>query len=283
MAGEKEAVAELEGQVTKMEQQVDTLKKQLAAATDGNDVAKKAADLTAQLDEAAKALDQAIAAVDESTAKNAYLEAMVSLTPTQRAHYDTIAKADDKAKFLEMEEEEKEEEVKKATSKEESVVVEGRTIRKSVVGEDVFAVMKAQADRIAKNEKDLSVERETRKNIEFQKRADAEFSHVPGTAEERGQMLAAIDKMEDPLKKSFLAVFTQSEKLAKAGFEKLGAGGGERSRSDDGKISKAARDFDAKVNDIRSRDKCDRQTAMGKARKEAPDLFKAYQAEETAN
>lgn len=279
-------VAELEGQVTEMEAQIGDLTKQLEAVTKSDDSAAKVAELVGQLNEVTKALEKATTDIEaantakaeaEAVAKTA--EAVAKLSPDQRSIYDELAKADKKkaSDFLDMKEEEKEGEVKKRASNDESVVIEGETIRKSVVGDAVFATMKKQADRIAKNEKDLEIEKKARETAELSKRAEAEFSHVPGTVEERAGMLGAIEKMEEPVKKAFMAVFTQSEKLAKAGFERIGGGHDDPKNED---IAKVRRDFDSKVDEIAKSEKVSRTQALSKARKKYPDLFKQYQGEE---
>ena len=91
-------------------------------------------------------------------------------------------------------------------------------------------------------------------------------------------MLKTMEGMPEAIRKSFEKVLEQSEKLAKAGFDTIGS-------SDPGKnlnpsVAKAKTDFDAKVSEIAKRDSCSKQDAMSKARKEFPDLFKAYQGDE---
>lgn len=288
-------VTELEGQVAGLEATIADFTKKLAAmkkngegdGDEGGDFIDASA-MATELDAIAKALEESSAALETLTAERdaavAYIEKAEALSPKHRAYFDTLAKKDRPA-FLDMEDEEKEEEVEKMTKAEESVVIEGQTIKKSVVGDAPFAVMKAQAERIAKTEADLAKQRQEAAMAKLEKQAEDEFKHVPGTVQERAQMLEVIGKQDEGLKKAFLAVFTQSEKLAKAGFGKVGVGDGgsddlskrRGSGGGDSKISKAQRDFDAKVNEIRKRDKCSQTDAFSKARKEEPDLFKAYQ------
>ena len=170
----------------------------------------------------------------------------------------------------------KEDEVKKDAPKEdvakgvdETLVVEGQTISKHAVGDAQFAIFKSMSDKIAKGQEDIQKERDLRENAEFAKRADDLFKHVPGTVHERADMLKAIAKMDEPLRKSFETVLTQSEKLAKTAFETLGTGGG--------KNEVGGADFEKAVSEIRKRDNCTRAEAMQKARTENPDAFKAYQ------
>ena len=63
----------------------------------------------------------------------------------------------------------------------ESFEYAGKTIRKSVVGDDVFTVMKAQADTI--------------EMAEFTKRAEGEFKHLTGEPLAKAKALRAVAKM----------------------------------------------------------------------------------------
>lgn len=158
----------------------------------------------------------------------------------------------------------------------ESLVLNGQTILKSQVGEAHFAIFKAQADALAKAQQDINKaqeevakERDLRLTAELKKQADDLYSHVPGTIDERANMLKAMQSMEEPLRKSFEAALAACEKLSKTAFDTLGSDGGK------GEASKA--DFEKAVNEIRARDNCTRQEAMAKARRENPDAFRAYQ------
>jgi hypothetical protein len=282
MAGENEKVAELQGQVTDLEKTVDSLTKKLEKARAGGG---DTAEMQAQLDAASESLDTATQAIEKLSQERDEALLLAKMTDAEKEHCKDMA-PEDKLAFLNKKPEEKEKEVAKRAEGDESVVIEGQTIKKSAVGEGTFLMMKAQAARIAKTEENLAKEKDARETAEFEKQADEKYAHVPGTTEERGAILKAVTAMDEPLRKSFEKVLEQSEKLAKAGFEKIGHGGGrEPAGSGQGReISKTVRDFDAKVNEIKKRDNCKQTDALAKARKEAPELFKAYQEEgEAAN
>src|SRR5262249_40859332 len=105
----------------------------------------------------------------------------------------------------------------------------------------------------------------------LRKRADDDFNLVPGTVDQRAEMLEAIGKMEKPLAEAFTKVLTHSQKVAKMAFNTISHGGG------DPAIAKSAQGFEAKVAEIKKRDSCSGTEAMKKARKEDPDGFEAYQ------
>lgn len=274
-----EKVTELEGQVTDMEAQVADLTKKLETLTKVDDKAAEVVKLTTQIDEMTKALEDATVAIEQLSLQKAEFEAIAKLSSDEKDHCAGMS-ADDKASFVAMSQADRAKAMKKSADADEVVVLEGQTIKKSLVGEAPFAVMKAQSERIKKNEADLAIEKAARETVVFEKRAGDEFAHVAGTVQERGAMISAIEKMEEPLKKSFLAVLTASEKLAKMAFDRVGHGGGTDPTKDNTDINKAARDFDAKVNEIKKRDSCTKTQALAKARTEHPDLFKIYQGVE---
>ncbi len=253
-----------------LEKQVEELQKQLEAAVVASNDVKKAVDGDLQ-----KQMDALLTKQEELEAENALLKAWGDLTPDEKAHHKDLS-SEDKASFMDMTPEERKKKMKKVLDDDEVIKVAGHEIRKSVVGVGPFEIMKAQAAQIAKNEEDIKKERDARETAELIKRADDEFSHVPGTSVERAQMLKAINGLGEDLKKSFETVLTQAEKLAKAGFDKLGHRGGKSpGENGEGDISKAASSFESKVVDIQSRDKCSRTTALSKARRCFPfDLAK---------
>jgi len=187
---------------------------------------------------------------------------------------DTSDEYDDMDDDSENEDADVEKKAKKMVKAEddEEVVFKGQTIRKSAVGEVQFGLVKGMAEEIAKNSEDIQKAKNEATLAKLEKRADDEFAHVPGTTQERAAMLKAVSEMAEPLKKTFEAVFKQSEALAKNAFEMKGTNGGD---SED--LKKARTDFQTKVSEIKKRDNLTGAQAMSKARQEHPDLFKAYQ------
>lgn len=274
-----EKVAELEGQVSDLQDQLEKLSKQLEAATAGNAELAKAAELQGQLDEALTKLDEVTTALESTLAEKKAAEDALKIEKQMTADekdYCQGMSADEKSAFMAKPPEERKKEMNKRAEGDETVTVEGQTIKKSAVGEAQFAIIKAQAERIAKSEKAIADEIEKREVAEFTKRADEAYKHVPGSVEERANVLRHISKLEnEELRKSLDAILESAEKLAKAGFAKLGAKGG---KPEDQNLEKQAREFMSKVDNIR-RDfpKMTRQEALSKARRDNPELFKAYQ------
>lgn len=235
---------------------------------------KQVADLTASVTKANEASEALKKELEAATAAKAAADAIAKLSDVEKAHYATLKGDDDKKMFLEMSEDDRKKATKKAADADEVVKIEGQEIRKSVVGEATFTVMKSQAERIAKAEDDIKKAREEGEMATLRKRADDQYGHVPGTTDERASMLREIGKMDKETQALFEKVFEQSEKLAKSAFGTFGTAAGGELTAD---VKKAADTFVAKVEEIRKAKNISRTAALESARKEFPEEFKAYQ------
>lgn len=150
-----------------------------------------------------------------------------------------------------------------ATATDETFKVGDREIKKSAVGEDMFAVMKAQEDRA-----ELAT---------LEKRAAGDFAHVPGTPAEKAQVLKAVAVLPEDVRKTFESIIGAAEKMAKAGFDRLGGNNGPTPSA---KVAQES--FEQKVDEIAKRDSIPRHEAMSKARAEHADLFAQSQGDEAA-
>jgi hypothetical protein len=184
---------------------------------------------------------------------------------------------DEKKKFRSMPAEERKTAMaKKAADKaeieknEETLTIAGRTIHKSKVGEDAFAVFKAQAEQLAKANDEIAKERDRREMVELTKRAEDELSHLPGETAAKAKVLKAVGTMSKEDREVLEGMLKAGEKAIKMAFNTLGH-----------KVGKSEGDpnaFQKRVSEIASRDKCSKTEAMQKARAEYPEEFKAYQA-----
>lgn len=287
MADENDTeVTTLKGQVTELEKQVETLLSELekAGAGESSDLAA-AIELQGQLDQVTAKQAELTASLEKAEAdkkaadeKIAKLESLSKMSDEEKEYCKGMGD-EEKSAFMAKSPDDRKKEMGKRDETDETLLVGARTIRKSVVGDDQFAVMKAQQEEILKHREEIAKERNAREMAELSKRADAEYAHVPGSTQERASMLQAIDKMDESLQKAFLAVFTQSEALAKGAFDKIGIKPKEPA---DKSIAKQAADFMAKADEIRTREKISRVDSIAKARKQYPDLFKSYQEEQAS-
>jgi hypothetical protein len=133
---------------------------------------------------------------------------------------------EEKDKFLDSSEEDRKKVMKKKTDSlnSESLTVDGVTITKAEVGEGVFAVLKKQQESIQatkeENKKladDVSKEVAKRREIELAKKAEEEYSALPGDPIEKGRALGYVEALPKEAKE----VISQ---MLKAGNEALAKG-----------------------------------------------------------
>lgn len=198
--------------------------------------------------------------------------AKAKLTPDEQACMDGM-KPDAKKKFMELSADERAKQVTTFKSADETLTIGGTTIRKSVVGADSFAVMKAQQEQIVANKAAIDKANETAELATFEKRASTDYSHVGGAdASMKAKILKAMAGAPEEVRKAFEAMMKAHEETAKKAFEKLGSSG----KSTD-EIQKGKAPFETKVAEIQKRDKTNRLDALDKATKEFPAEFEAYQ------
>lgn len=267
---------DVEMDAKELEKKVADLTAQLAKMkTDGEAVAKKLADAeTANTDLVAKA---AAAAED---AEYATVKAKKPFDPAAASEMEDQAEdaADSKTKkralrkaFVAMSPEARDRYIAEKRSNDEVITIDGQEVRKSAVGALQFNLMKSQAARVEALEKSSKDAIEKAESAELAKRADEEFSHLPGTTDEKVSVLRAIGKSDKKVQETFATMMKAGDKAVMGAFEKLGHRGGSPS------VDKGA--FEKRVAEVRARDGSSRMDAMEKARKEFPVEFEAYQGQ----
>ena len=135
--------------------------------------------------------------VEDLTKKLEKANKIAALNDAEKAHYNTLDDAG-KDEFLAKSADQRKEAletIEKAKTEADPVVyktMDGIELRKSA-GEALVAMAKSN-DALRKQNDELV---EKAANAEFEKRADAELSHTPGTVQERAAMLKAIEAIED--------------------------------------------------------------------------------------
>ena len=215
---------------------------------------KPVSDLEKKVEELTKALETAQA--EASVAK-----AVAGLTDVEKSHYEGL---DEKAKtdFLAKSADERKTIVEKVTKSDESVELAGRTIRKSVVGEDTFHVLKAQAEDIRKANEEVKKARDAAEMADLRKRADDEFGKVVGSTDERAGLLKALKSVGGDVEAFGLKVLKSANESA--AFTTIG-----KSHTETADVKKK---FDDKVTEIAKRDNIPTHQAMAKAAVEFPEL-----------
>ena len=255
-AAEKSQIEDLEKQITDLVTKLETatagsgdenvaaLQDELAAATEkSEELAKKLADASAELD-------------------------IAKMSDEEKEHLESL---DDegKGKFRGLSASQRKQAMKKRLDDDEVIEVGGRSIRKSVIGEDHFEVIKSQQAQIAEQDEALVEERNRRETVELTKRAEDDLEHLPGTVDEKIEILQGISKMEDGPRAALEAMLKVGDKAVSAAFQKIGHTGEQ-------KVANAAA-FNKRVSEIKAREKCSGTEAMAKARDEFPDEFAAFQ------
>ena len=152
--------------------------------------------------------------------------AIGELSDAEKKFYKSLATAEQDA-FLKATPEDRGTQIKKAQDDDEVLETEGGTVQKSVVGADVFAILKSQEARIDKSEKTAVAAAEREAKADLEKRVREDIPHLPGTPEVKMAILAQIDKIEDDdVRKAALAAQkAQNAEMAKA-FEEHGTAEG---------------------------------------------------------
>jgi hypothetical protein len=124
------------------------------------------------------------------------------------------------------------------------------------------------AKRLAELEAEVEAGRQRKRDTEYQQRALEELGNLPGTIEEKAAMLRTIDALPDEaVCKTLTAVCAAANRAVP--FERWNAAWRERRETGNA--------FQARVNQVKQRDKCSKTEAMRQARLEFPDEYAAYQ------
>ena len=227
----------------------------------------------AQVEALTKAAADEKARAEKAEAELATLKAVAALNGDEKEHYDRLKDDVAKAAFLGMDKSARFTEIKKALAGDETIVVAGQSIAKSAVGDTMFAVLKAQAAQTATLEKQLADERVARQDAEISKRADVELAGMPGTSEEKRDLLKALDAMPEAQRDYAKKLFAAASKTAGMAFERIGSGAPMHTiKKSDGT------GFEKRVQEVLKRDGSTRQDAIRKARAEFPEEFSQWQA-----
>lgn len=133
---------------------------------------------------------------------------------------------------------------KEAAEKDEVIKVGETEVKKSAVGESIFAVVKAQQEDIRK-------EREAREEVELTKRAETEFPSLPGEPIAKAKVLKAVARMSEEDRKALETMLKAGEAAMKTNFGASGHDGpglGSVGDSPSAKMEKMAEEYAAKNN-----------------------------------
>lgn len=152
----------------------------------------------------------------ELTKKNERLSAVVSLTPEQRAHFDTL-KGEAQDEFLAAED--KDAIVKNAADADPVVykTLSGRELRKSA-GPDVIEMAK----ELDAEKRENLANREVAKRNALLKRAGDELGHLTGADEAKADLLGAVETLPTEKREAVLAILKSKDAGMEKAFSEVG-------------------------------------------------------------
>lgn len=107
----------------------------------------------------------------------------------------------------------------------ESIVLDGKTFHKSKMGEDAFAAISAIYQSNQKLQKEMC-------HRELVSRVEKEYPNIAGTPEQKAALLDLIEKAEDPVKETGIAVLKALNENNSLMKKEIGSGTNNQSTSD---------------------------------------------------
>lgn len=163
--------------------------------------------------------------VDDLTDKLAKADALAKLTDVEKAYLEKRTD-EDKEKFMGMSKEEREKEMNKAATElaknDETIEVDGSTVRKSEVGASMFAVIKSQQAQLKTQQEMVAKAQAEAEMATLTKRASDDFGHVVGKAEDIAGVLKAMEAMPTSAKEALENILKSAEEMSAAAFKKNG-------------------------------------------------------------
>lgn len=141
--------------------------------------------------------------------------------------------------------------------------LDGTEIRKSEVGAGVFAILKAQDERIRKSEEDVAKARAEAELSTLQKRASEELSALPGDVAAKAMLLREVAKMPEEVRKTAETILKAAQETAGLSLQSNGA-------SD---VTKVGGELDTLVKARAAKDNISFEKAMDLVLQEQPHLY----------
>lgn len=164
--------------------------------------------------------------------------------------------------------------VAKAQHDSDEIVMVGKSeIRKSVIGEDAFAVIKSQQDEIAKSKEAVEI-------AKAEERVEKEFPNLPGDKTAKAKAFMAIGKFDDFTKQAVESMLSAGNKALGDAMIVIGKDGSGSVSDSSG--SNAERKIMAKAQEIQKRDGVSHTVAYSTALTENPELYNEFLSEKAA-
>lgn len=163
--------------------------------------------------------------VEDLTVELAIAKGMAGMSDMEKEYMSGM---DDDAKkgFMGMSPEDRKKKMDQMKKNDEVLEVNGAQIYKSAVGDNLFEVLKEQQEEIKKQAAEVHKAREIAMLAGFVKKAQSDYSHVPGTPEQVGQLLRETADLSKSAQETFSAILKALENANAEAFTTKGAGGG---------------------------------------------------------
>lgn len=147
---------------------------------------------------------------------------LAEMSDAQKEFYKGLPE-DKQEGFLKKSAEQMDKEIAKAKEGDESLTVEGHTIKKSEVGAAAFAIMKAQQLRLDKQEETLTKTKEELVRKALEEEAERELPHLPGTPAEKAEMWKGAKGNEASVKMLKAADAAMAKSMKESGTDDASA------------------------------------------------------------
>lgn len=187
-----------------------------------NLIAGKIGDTTGEGDTMPKSTETELQKkLDDATTALAAMTLISKLNDDEKTFMEGM---DDKARkaFTALTSEERKGKMDLAKRDDETLVVDGNMISKSVVGDSMFAVIKSQQTQLTLQADKVEKAQQAAVTATMTKRADAELGHLVGTAEEKAEVLKLLAGAPEEVRKTAEAIFKSADEMAGKAFGKQG-------------------------------------------------------------
>jgi hypothetical protein len=147
----------------------------------------KSEDNEMNLEEQVQALEAKNTELADKLAKS---EFMASLTDAHKAYYADLSDAD-KIAFSKKTTVERDQIIKVAKAADETIEIDGATVRKSEMGEAAFCLLKSQIQKNVELQKKVEAEEAEKLQKQAEAEAEKEFGHLAGTPAGKAKVLKA--------------------------------------------------------------------------------------------
>jgi len=210
-------------------------------------------------------------ALDETKTALADAQKLAKASDAVKAHMSKMSD-EEKGKFMALSPEEQEKRVAALKKADDSVELNGTVITKSAVGNEVFAVLKAQNEQMRKAEERIEKAETEAKLERLAKRADDELAALPGDRLAKARILKASDALTAEDK----TVFDQMLKAANSSLAKAFTSVGKNGTKEVAEGS-AEDQLQKKAEEIAKRDSVSVAKAYETAITENPDLYESIE------